>query len=218
MTRSPFDPDFEDLPEVLPVFPLEGVLLLPGGRLPLNIFEPRYLAMVRDAIAGTRLIGMVQPSDDGPEQGSAAVYRTGCAGRIVAFEETSDGRNLITLNGLIRFDIESELPLLKGYRRVAAVYERFRADLEGDGGAIDRESLLSALGSYFDSAGIQSDWRTIEDAPDEQLVTSLAMACPFEPSEKQALLEARTLPERAETMTAILKMSAHGPEGTARTQ
>ena len=218
MTRSPFDPDFEDLPEVLPVFPLEGVLLLPGGRLPLNIFEPRYLAMVRDAIAGDRLIGMVQPSDDGAEQGSAPVYRTGCTGRIISFEETGDGRYLITLGGLIRFDIESELPLLKGYRQVTADYERFRADLEEDDGAIDRESLLSALGGYFESTGIESDWQTIEDAPDEQLVTSLAMACPFEPSEKQALLEARTLPERAEAMTAILKMSAHGPEGMARTQ
>ena len=183
MSRSPFDPDFEDLPGVLPVFPLEGVLLLPGGSLPLNIFEPRYLAMVRDALSGPRTIGMAQPSNDGVEQGSAPLYRTGCAGRIVAFEETGDGRYLISLNGLIRFDIENELPLLNGYRRAAACYAPFRADLAEDSGAIDRTSLLSALGSYFESTGIQSDWETIEEAPDEQLVTSLAMACPFDPSE-----------------------------------
>lgn len=212
MTRSAFDPSFDDLPGSLPVFPLEGALLLPGGRLPLNIFEPRYLNMVQDALAGDRLIGMVQPCDQGDEPGSTEIYQTGCAGRISAFNETDDGRYLITLSGLIRFAVASELPTVRGYRRVVPDYQGFRGDLDEDGGEIDRGRLLEALGAYFDSNGIEGDWDAIEETPDERLVTSLAMVCPFEPPEKQALLEARTLPERAETMTTILQMSVHDPK------
>ena len=218
MTSSSFDPGFGDLPAVLPVFPLAGALLLPGGRLPLNIFEPRYLQMVADALAGDRLIGLVQPCEDGIEQGSAKIYETGCAGRITAFSETEDNRYLITLTGLIRFAVEQELAMANGYRRVTPGYARFRADLAEDGGLIDREGLLQALEAYFDSNGIEGDWETIRETPDERLVTSLAMVCPFEPPEKQALLEALTLPERAETMTAILQMSAHDSAGEARRQ
>lgn len=218
MTRSPFDPGFDDLPEVLPVFPLAGALLLPGGRLPLNIFEPRYLNMVADGLAGDRMIGLVQPSEDGIEQGSAKIYDTGCVGRITSFSETEDSRYLITLAGLIRFSVEQELAAVNGYRRVAPGYGRFRADLADDNGLIDREGLLQALDAYFDSNGIEGDWETIRETPDERLVTSLAMVCPFEPPEKQALLEALTLPERAETMTAILQMSAHDSAGDALRQ
>ena len=207
MSRSPFDPRYEALPTTLPIFPLPGALLLPGGRLPLNIFEPRYLNMVRDAIAGERLIGMVQPNRESDDPGSAETYRTGCAGRIVAFSETEDGRYLITLAGLIRFDAASELPLEQGYRRVVPDYERFRDDLSEDSDDIDRESLLEALRAYFEVSGLDSDWSAVEKAPDESLVTSLAMACPFDPPEKQALLEAMTLSERAETLITILRMS-----------
>jgi Lon protease-like protein len=207
MSRSPFDPRYENLPASLPIFPLPGALLLPGGRLPLNIFEPRYLNMVRDAIAGERLIGMIQPNQDSDDPGSAETYRTGCAGRIVAFSETEDHRYLITLAGLIRFDVASELPLEQGYRRVAPNYERFRDDLGEDTDDIDRESLLEALRAYFEVSGLDSDWSAVEKAPDESLVTSLAMACPFDPPEKQALLEAMTLSERAETLITILRMS-----------
>jgi hypothetical protein len=218
MSRSAFDPRFEELPEVLPVFPLEGALLLPGGRLPLNIFEPRYLNMVADGLAGDRMIGLVQPCEDGIEQGSAKIYEIGCVGRMTSFSETEDSRYLITLTGLIRFGVEQELDVVNGYRRVAPGYGRFRADLGDDNGLIDREGLLQALDAYFDSNGIEGDWETIRETPDERLVTSLAMVCPFEPPEKQALLEALTLPERAETMTAILQMSAHDSAGEALRQ
>ncbi|MFQ5774686.1 MAG: LON peptidase substrate-binding domain-containing protein [Kiloniellaceae bacterium] len=213
MSRPVFEPDFADLPRILPIFPLPGVLLLPGGRMPLNIFEPRYVAMVRDAIAGARLIGMIQPREQATDVGAAKVYGTGCAGRITAFNETEDGRYLITLTGLIRFDVERELPPLSGYRRVVADYTRFRRDLETDSSRIDRMRLLEALGTYLDSAGIEGDWKAIEETADEPLVTSLAMICPFGAPEKQALLEAMTLPERVATMTAIMEMAVHEPEG-----
>jgi hypothetical protein len=213
MTPTAFDPAYEDLPSVLPVFPLTGALLLPGGRLPLNIFEPRYLAMTRDGLAGDRLIGMVQPRDDGVgEPGGAALYHTGCAGRIVSFSETDDGRYLITLAGLIRFGIARELALHNGYRRVAPEFAAYRGDLGDDGGQIDRTRLLDALRAYFTASSLNGDWDSIEAARDDQLVTSLAMACPFAASEKQALLEAKSLAERAETMTAILELAALEPD------
>jgi len=218
MSRSPFDPRFEALPAVLPIFPLPGALLLPSGRLPLNIFEPRYLNMVRDALAGPRLIGMVQPSKDSDEPGGAEVFQTGCAGRIVAFQETEDGRYLITLAGLIRFDIARELPLEEGYRRVVPDFARFRDDLSEESEDIDREGLLEALRAYFEKTGLEGDWAAVEKAGAETLVTSLAMACPFDPPEKQALLEAKTLAERAETLIAILRMSVMESDRTVPRQ
>ena len=158
---------------------------------------------------------MVQPrATEAGEQ--PAVYETGCAGRIITFGETDDGRYLITLAGLIRFEIGSELPLHAGYRRVVPRYERFRADLDEDERPIEREALLEALKRYFSCTGIEGDWDAIEETPDERLVAALAMSCPFQPSEKQALLEAMTLPERAETMIAILRMTAHGEDGEAQ--
>ena len=213
MTRGAFQPDVDDLPRVVPIFPLPGVLLLPGGCLPLNIFEPRYLAMVRDAISGERTIGMIQPCAEAPDVGAARVYETGCAGRITAFSETDDGRYLITLTGVIRFDVGRELPPIEGYRRVVADYGRFRGDLEADGGDIDRERFLETLGCYFEANGIEGDWKAIEEAGDAALVTSLAMICPFAAPEKQALLEAMSLPERARAMTAIMEMAVHEPSG-----
>jgi Lon protease-like protein len=215
MTRSVFDPEFDELPKVVSVFPLEGALLLPGGRLPLRIFETRYLNMVEDALAGERLIGMVQPCEESEEQGSVKVYRTGCAGRITAFNETDEGHYLITLTGLIRFMIDDELPPQRGYRRVVPCFECFRADLDEDNGRIDRIDLLDALSVYFESNDIEGDWAAIEETADEKLVTSLAMICPFKPPEKQALLEAATLPERAATMTTILRMSVHERDADA---
>ncbi|MEE8500065.1 MAG: LON peptidase substrate-binding domain-containing protein [Kiloniellales bacterium] len=213
MNRGAFQPDFEALPRVVPIFPLPGVLLLPGALLPLNIFEPRYLAMVRDAISGERVIGMIQPCEAAPDVGAAKVYETGCAGRITVFSETGDGRYLITLTGLIRFDVARELPMIDGYRRVAADYGRFRRDLDEPAGEIDRAQLLQTLGAYFAANGIEGDWKAIEETEDETLVTSLAMACPFAAPEKQALLEAMTLSERARAMTAIMAMAAHEPGG-----
>ena len=209
MSRNLFDPEFDNLPAVLPIFPLPGVLLLPGGHLPLNIFEPRYVAMVRDALGGERLIGMIQPSEPGADKGAVKVYATGCAGRITAFSETGDGRYLISLSGLIRFEVARELPLLSGYRRAVPDFTRYRGDLEADTGAVDREGFLETLGAYLKVTGIEGDWSAIEDTDDEHLVTSLAMICPFAPPEKQALLEAMTLPERAETLTAMMVMAIH---------
>ena len=233
MSGVRFRPGFEELPRVVPIFPLPGVLLLPGGHLPLNIFEPRYLAMVRDALAGERAIGMIQPREAAADVGAAKVYETGCLGRITAFSETDDGRHLITLTGLIRFDVARELPPLEGYRRVTAGYDRFRHDLvdgpedgpedgaadgvdgaAGAAGAIDRARLLETLGFYFEAQGIEGDWKAIEETGDAALVTSLAMLCPFAAPEKQALLEAMSLSERASAMTAIMEMAVHEPGGT----
>ena len=201
------------LPGILPVFPLAGVLLLPRGRLPLNIFEPRYLAMTRDAIAGDRLIGMVQPSD--PNQspmGNPPIYPVGCAGRITSFSETDDGRYLITLTGISRFRIREELALESGYRRVVPRWDEFEGDLDSAGDVdFDRERLLRGLKTYFDRHRITADWDAVGSAPGEFLVTSIAMNCPFEPGEKQALLEAPSLDERARLLTAIVEMAALDP-------
>jgi Lon protease-like protein len=209
-----FEAVFRDLPAVLPVFPLTGVLLLPRGRLPLNIFEPRYLAMIDDALKGDRLIGMVQPRGSGEPP---PLFDTGCAGRIVSYDETDDGRYLIVLSGICRFTIADEFPVERGYRRVQANWSRFKADLdEEECPNLDRAKLVALLQTYFQRQGLSANWEAIESTPDERLVTSLAMICPFEACEKQALLEAPDLAERAEIMIKILAMSAAGgnePEG-----
>ena len=202
------------LPSILPIFPLTGVLLLPRGRLPLNIFEPRYLAMTRDALAGDRLIGMVQPSDPGASGDNPPVYPTGCAGRITSFAETEDERFLITLTGTCRFRIGDELPLLEGYRRVVPEWSGFARDLDSeDEPAFDRERLMRGLKGYFQQHQISADWGAINSVPGERLVTSVAMVCPFEPSEKQALLEASDLNERARLLTAIVEMALMNRSG-----
>ena len=200
--------DVANLPAILPIFPLTGVLLLPRGKLPLRIFEPRYLAMTRDAIAGDRLIGMVQPIDPQAAGDNPSVYPKGCAGRITSFSETENGLYLITLTGVCRFRIRDELPLLEGYRRVVPDWSEFSHDLEGENEvALDRERLLRSLKGYFQQHQISADWDAINSVPGERLVTSVAMGCPFEPSEKQALLEAADLDERARLLTAIVEMA-----------
>jgi Lon protease-like protein len=208
MSPNPFDPTFDQLPEIVPIFPLTGVLLLPRGKLPLNIFEPRYLAMTEDALSGNRMIGIIQPSDPLSRASVPPVYPIGCAGRITSFSETDDGRYLITLTGVCRFETARELPIVRGYRRVDVSWERFAADLEEPGPALfDRARLVEGLRTYFKIQGISANWDAIESTPDERLVTSLAMICPFEPSEKQALLECGSLSERASMMIAIIEMS-----------
>ncbi len=217
MSRPSFFPRFADLPETLPVFPLTGVLLLPRGRLPLNIFEPRYLAMVDDALAGDRIIGMIQPRDEDEEEegGQPALYEVGCAGRITSFDETDDGRYLITLTGLCRFRVEGERPMRRGYRRCAVTWTGYAGDMREDApeGGVDRERLLAALSAYFRATGLSANWQAIEETPDERLVTSLAMICPFEPGEKQALLEAPDLGRRADLMLSVLELAAHAAQG-----
>jgi uncharacterized protein len=222
MSGTPFDPSHAELPATLPIFPLTGVLLLPRGKLPLNIFEPRYLNMVRDALAGDRMIGMVQPREDdpttltGPPAGAAppdrppALYPTGCAGRITAFDEAEDGHCQITLTGVARFEIREEVPTLRGYRRIVPDWQRFRADLADDEATIDRSRLLTALKAFFKLNDIAADWDSITATSDERLVTSLAMICQFAPSEKQALLEAHDLGERSRVITALVEMAVLG--------
>jgi Lon protease-like protein len=201
------------LPEVLPIFPLTGTLLLPRGRLPLNIFEPRYLAMTRDALGGERLVGMVQPNEpqrDNIGQGTMnpPIYKIGCAGRITQFSETDDGRYLLTLTGVSRFRIVDELPLLSGYRRVIADWQPFAHDRDtADEPQFDRTRMIRGLQNFFAQRKLQVDWQAIEKAPAEHLITSLAMACPFAPSEKQALLEAADLNARAELLTTLVEMA-----------
>jgi uncharacterized protein len=201
------------LPDVLPIFPLTGVLLLPRGRLPLNIFEPRYLAMTRDALGGERLIGMIQPTDPAARETNPAVYPTGCAGRITSFSETDDGRFLITLTGVSRFRIREELPLVEGYRRVAPDWHGFAGDIEGqEEPEFDRERLIRGLRAYFQQHQMSADWDAITSVPGERLVTSIAMICPFDPREKQGLLEAPDINERARLLTAIVEMAVmHRP-------
>jgi uncharacterized protein len=202
------------LPETIPIFPLTGVLLLPRGRLPLNIFEPRYLAMTRDALAAERLIGMVQPSDPRPSGMNPPVYPVGCAGRITAFAETEDGRFLITLTGVSRFRSQEELPLVSGYRRVVADWRPFADDLEDAAEpGFARDRLLRGLRGYFGRHNISADWEAIAKAPGERLVTTIAMVCPFDPSEKQALLEAADFAERARLLTALVEMAVMGDSG-----
>ncbi|HUA52031.1 MAG TPA: LON peptidase substrate-binding domain-containing protein [Candidatus Sulfotelmatobacter sp.] len=217
MTRSPLETTYDDLPSELPIFPLSGVLLLPRGRLPLQIFEKRYLAMTRDALgAAQRLIGMIQPTEKETTQATnnPPVYKVGCAGRITSFSETDDGRFLVTLTGVCRFAVGEELPSVKGYRRVAPRWDGFARDFDDPTEVeLDRARLLGGLKEYFRAHGISANWEAIEQAPDERLVTSLAMICPFEPSEKQALLEAADLQGCAQLMTTLIEMALLADKG-----
>ena len=205
-----------DLPQVIPVFPLPGAILLPRGQLPLNIFEPRYLNMIDDAMAGDRIIGMIQPQGSQSLPGLSPV---GCAGRITSFAETSDGRYLITLTGCARFRLAAELPTQTPYRQIRADFAAFEADLAAppvDDVGLDRETLLGALRAYLETRGLDIDWDTAETAPPEALINSLSMALPFEPPEKQALLEAPSLLDRSTVLTALMTIdAAEAGEGDA---
>jgi uncharacterized protein len=197
-----------DLPQVVPIFPLAGAIVLPRGQLPLNIFEPRYLNMVDDAMAGDRIIGMVQPH--GGSRTLPGLSAVGCAGRITGFAETSDGRYLITLTGVSRFRIAAELPVRTPYRQARADFGPYEGDLSAPGEApdFDRHAFLDALRGYLANRALDIDWDTAEGAPMEALVNSLSMALPFEPPEKQALLESPTLMDRAEALTALMRIAA----------
>ena len=200
-----------DLPQVIPVFPLAGAIVLPRGQLPLNIFEPRYLNMIDDAMAGDRILGMIQPSG-GPEA-LPALSPVGCAGRITSFAETSDGRYLITLTGVARFRVMAELPVQTPYRQTRVDFTPYGLDLKtpGEDDDFDRDDLLAALQGYLNPRGLDIDWDAAREAPPEALVNSLSMALPFEPAEKQALVEALTLTDRFDTLTALLRIDAAEP-------
>jgi len=211
-----FHPAFEDLPPEIAVFPLAGALLLPRARLPLNVFEPRYLAMTLDSLGAGRAFGMIQPQPGAPAgEAGPGLFRTGCLGRLSSFSETEDGRLLITLTGVCRFQVAEELPVRGGYRRVRADYAPFRGDLDLSErpSALDRAALLGALRPFFKAHGIEANWDAIEQTSDAMLVLTLAMVCPFDTREKQALLEAGTPEERAALLVALLEMGAQaGPQ------
>jgi len=215
---SCFQPRAEDLPAEFAVFPLEGALLLPRGKLPLNIFEPRYLAMTEDALGAGRMFGMIQPDPAGPPRPCGpALYRVGCLGRLSSFSETDDGRYLITLTGVIRFSVAVELAMQRGYRRVRGDVSSYLADLHTEPHPItvEREALVGALRGYFARRGFEANWEAIRRIPDDMLVITLAMICPFEQAEKQALLEAGTEADRAVALLALLQMGAAAPDDSA---
>lgn len=203
------------LPARIPIFPLAGVLLLPGGKLPLHIFEARYRDMVRDALAGERLIGMVQPTDPACADPRPGIYGTGCAGRIVEERQTEDGRFYVTLHGLCRFRVVREPAVTTRYRQVDADWTPYGADVGApdEDRRVDRERLLPALRAYLKLAGMPADWQAVEAAPSAALVNYLAMICPFSPSEKQALLEAGDVAERGRVMTALIEMAVLAKAG-----
>lgn len=201
-----------DLPQTIPVFPLPGALLLPRSRLPLHIFEPRYLAMLDDVLKTPhRLIGMVQPYE-GPGAAEGRLHRIGCAGRVTGFSETEDRRYMVTLHGISRFRIEKDVEGFTPYRRCDVCWTGFDRDLgptEHDDG-FDRSEFLSLLGRYFDDQSLKTDWESLRDADDEMLINSLSMLCPFDPEDRQALLEAPSLTTRRETLVTLIEFSLRG--------
>lgn len=194
-----------DIPEIIPIFPLEDTLLLPGGLLPLNIFEKRYLAMIDDAIRGDRLIGMVQPLESGDTR-HAGLREIGCLGRLTAFQEAGDNTVLIGLYGICRFKIISEEAGHNGYRKYKI--DIFAEDLNEDSqsSAIDRETLIATFKNYLDANAMEADWESIDSTDDQTLVTALCMMSPYGSAEKQALLEAPDLKSRAETLIALTEI------------
>lgn len=198
----------KDVPTTIPVFPLVGGLLLPGGRLPLNIFEPRYLQMIDEAVGGTRLIGMVQPALDGAmrEDGEPELCQVGCIGRITSFAETGDGRYMISLQGICRFRLAQELAVKSPYRQCRIM--PFVADLSDDptGEEINRTALLKAFRAYLEANELEADWDSVSRAENAMLVNALSMMAPYGAAEKQALLEAPDLKSRADTLIAITEM------------
>jgi Lon protease-like protein len=217
MAGGIFDPEFDQLPMRIPIFPLPSALLLPGGQLPLNIFEPRYLAMVTHALATpTRLIGMVQPldhkiGDDRAED--PGLFETGCAGRLSFFQESDDGRFVVALNGVCRFHrLRQELDP-NGFLVADVDWQPFANDLRVDLSALDRDPLIRVLKRYFDMKGFETDWTQIENSDNHQLLATLSMICPFEAAEKQALLEADSMAKRADLLIAMMEMALHDETG-----
>jgi uncharacterized protein len=201
----------EELPDVIPVFPLPGALLLPRGQMPLNIFEPRYLAMIEDALRSThRLIGMIQPdpAHPGPDEQKPQLFHVGCVGRMTQFAESGDGRYLIQLTGVARFRVEEELSVATAYRQCRVTYAPFADDLIARKGeeAVDRKALLEALHAFLKANNLKADWQGIESAPNEALVNALAMMSAYGPAEKQAMLEAPDLKTRAEILIAVTEI------------
>ena len=200
-----------ELPQMIPLFPLAGALLLPRGRLPLQIFEPRYLAMIEDCMkTPERLIGMIQPRPG--EAGAAGLHAIGCAGRLTGFSETEDRRYLISLSGVSRFRIRRELEGFSPYRRAEVDWSGFASDRAGaeEDRDLDREDFMRLLHRYFLSEQLEAEWESLRSASPELLVNSLAMLCPFSAEDKQALLEAPDLSRRRKTLVTLMEFSLRG--------
>ncbi|WP_421693119.1 LON peptidase substrate-binding domain-containing protein [Aestuariivirga sp.] len=199
----------DDLPQRIPVFPLGGALLLPRADLPLNIFEPRYLAMLDHALSSDRLIGMIQPAEGQEAAEVPALMKVGCVGRITSYAEAADGRMLITLTGVSRFQVVEELSVTTPYRQVIANYHPFAADLVTGTGAADvnRPALLKVFRDYLDANNMSADWGEVDQAPTEVLVNTLSLLAPYPPPEKQALLEAPDLKTRADVLVALTEVA-----------
>jgi Lon protease-like protein len=213
-----------DLPPRIPVFPLRGVILLPRAALPLNVFEPRYLAMIEDAIAGARILGIIQPERSGGDEESPVgktvpLRRIGCAGRVTAYQELDDARLFITLTGIARFEVRDEPATAKPYRICNVAYDQFGEDFSSGLGEelVDRSRLLRVLKSYLETHRLRTDWKAILNAPSELLVNSLSILCPYGPEEKQALLEAADLKTRAEVLMALAEMELASSESGSGT-
>jgi Lon protease-like protein len=207
MPYTPFMPDFDQLPAALPIFPLSGAVVMPGASLPLNIFEPRYLNMVADAMSSHHLIGMVQPDLSKPEQ-SGAVFNTGCAGRITGYQETGDGRLEIVLVGACRYRLVEEINSMRGYRVVVPDWAPFRIDCEAQRhtAVSNRDRLITLLRRYFVARQLEINWKTLVSFPPERLVNSLITVLPLGSMEKQALLEAVTPQDRVDTLITTLEI------------
>jgi Lon protease-like protein len=210
-----------ELPATLPLFPLPGALLLPRGQMPLNIFEPRYLAMIDHALGGGRLVGMIQPEPvQSTNIGLPALYSTGCAGRITQFAETGDGRYLIQLTGIARFRYLEDITAITPYRQGRVDFQPYEADLEPRRGeeTVDRDAVIAALRAFSDGNRVEIDWTSVEQAPNEALVNALSMMAPYGVAEKQALLEALDLKARAEMLVALTEIELareNGDSGSA---
>jgi Lon protease-like protein len=210
-----------DLPRRLPVFPLAGALLLPRSQLPLNIFEPRYLQMISDAMSGERLIGMIQPEDEKSDPlGRPGLCKVGCAGRITSYAETPDSRLLVQLTGIARFTIVGELVTVTPYRQVETDFEPYAEDLAKDNGEaqVDRRGLLKAFKDYLDANGLKADWDQVKEASNEVLVNTLSLLAPYSARDKQALLEAQDLKTRADVLVALTEMALARQTGGSQTR
>ena len=197
--------NFKDLPEVLPIFPLPGVIILPHGNLPLNIFEPRYIAMIESVLGTHRMIGMIQPNQTSSK--TNGLYPIGCASKIISFSETSDNRYLIELKGIIRFKFFKELETINGYRNIIPVWQDFKEDLNMNLQNINIDNLLEQLRKYFSTNNINVDSDELQKIPNDQIVSAIPQICSFQNNEKQAILEAKTDKERIEVIISLLKMN-----------
>ena len=196
-----------DLPSKLAIFPLTGAVLFPQTQLPLNIFEPRYLQMINEVLSSPeRIMGMIQPNFSKNDPDSKNLKKVGCAGRISSFSETGDGRYLVTLTGLIRFEVNNELDTTTQYRQVIADYDNYKEDLKpANVENVDRKSLLVLIKKYLEQRNLLIDWEIIEQSPTEQLINYSGVLVPFEPEEKQLLLETRSLFDRCKTLESLFQ-------------